>query len=54
MKNELEKAIEILRKEYEKASKQTFVYIPIAYALYHTWRYFDSRGTKKRRDPYDE
>ena len=45
--SEIEKAIKILREEYEKAVKRPQVYNPIAYALYHTWRQFDRRKEKK-------
>lgn len=39
----LEKAIEILKTEYEKAKKLKWVYNPIAYALYQTWKKADGR-----------
>ena len=34
----LEKAIEMLRAEYERASKLEFVYDPLAWALYRVWK----------------
>lgn len=42
----LQKAIEFLEKEYEKAKTLEHIHEPLPYALYKTWRYFDSR-TKK-------
>ena len=39
----LEKAIEMLKAEYEEAKKQEWVLNPLAYALYHTWRQVDER-----------
>lgn len=42
----LEKAIEILRAEYERAVKLEWVHNPIAYALYQTWKKADERSKK--------
>ena len=42
----LEKAIEMLKAEYERASKLEFVYDPLAWALYQVWKIADGR---KRR-----
>ena len=39
----LEKAIELLKEEYEKAKNQPFVQKPLAYALYHTWKKVDEK-----------
>jgi hypothetical protein len=39
----LEKAIKMLKEEYEKAKKQEFVQKPLAYALYYTWRNVDEK-----------
>lgn len=44
MKSDIDKAINILRQEYEKALKQSWIKNPLAYALYHTWKYIDERG----------
>lgn len=41
---ELIKAINELKKQYEKAKKLDFVKKPIAYALYKTWKIFDEKG----------
>jgi hypothetical protein len=38
----LEDAIELLRKEYEKASNTNYVNRPLSCALYHTWKKVDS------------
>lgn len=40
----LEKAIAMLRAEYEAASNQPFVRDPIGYALYKTWKEFDEQS----------
>lgn len=40
-KTELEKAIQALSEEYNKALGLDFVLNPIAYALYRTWKQFD-------------
>ena len=40
---ELEKAIEILRAEYERAVKLEWVHNPVAYALYQTWKKADNQ-----------
>lgn len=38
---ELDKVIEVLKEQYEKAKKIGWVRNPIAYALYQTWKIFD-------------
>lgn len=38
---ELRKTVELLRKEYEKARRQSFVRDPLAYALYQVWKNAD-------------
>lgn len=40
---ELGYAIDILKEEYEKTKSNPYIYNPIAWALYHTWRRIDSR-----------
>lgn len=35
---ELEKAIKILREEFEKTRNNSYIHKPVAYALYHTWK----------------
>lgn len=37
----LKKAMRMLAKEYEAAKRKDFVYDPIAYALFHTWKKVD-------------
>ena len=44
----LDKAIELLRKEYEKAKGLAFVKKPLAYALYQVWKIADA--TNRRAD----
>lgn len=43
----LEKAIEILRTEYERAVKLEWVHSPVAYALYQTWKKADNHKPKR-------
>ena len=43
----LEKAIEILKAEYERALKLEWVHNPIAYALYQTWKKADNYKSKR-------
>lgn len=40
----LEEAIEMLKKEYEKAKKLRYVHSPLAYALYQVWKKADMKG----------
>lgn len=40
---ELDKAIKILKEQYEKAQHMDWVRNKIAYALYQTWKIFDER-----------
>ena len=50
--NELDRAVSILTKNYENAKRLKFVYNPIAWALYYTWKYFDkhrNRGEEVER-----
>lgn len=44
--NDIDKAIKVLRENYERAMKIEYVRDKIAWALYKTWRYFDSGGEK--------
>lgn len=46
---ELEKAIEILRAEYERAVKLEWVHNPVAYALYQAWKKVDGRSGKNAK-----
>ena len=45
---ELKEVTEFIQKEYEKARKNPTVKNPVAYALYHTWRYYDRKGKRKK------
>lgn len=38
----LEQAIELLRKEYERAKKMKYVQRPLAWALYQVWKKADA------------
>ena len=40
---ELRKAVELLRKEYEKAKQNPVVHDPLAYAVYQVWKAVDGR-----------
>lgn len=44
----LDEAIEVLKEMYETALKMPFVFNPIAWALYQTWKVADIKG--RRRD----
>jgi len=44
----IEKVIEHLKAEYERAKKKSFVAKPMAYALHSVWRAVDL--TEKRRE----
>lgn len=41
---ELEKAIEVLKENYEKAVEDEYVETPLVYALHHTWMEYDALG----------
>ena len=43
----IEKAIELLQAEYERAQKIECVYNPLAWALYKVWKMADSAGQPK-------
>lgn len=45
----LETAINLLRKEYEKAVNLEYVRKPLAYALYHTWRQVDRKEKEREK-----
>lgn len=40
---ELIRAVEILKEEYEKTKNNPYIYNPIAWALFHAWKRIDSR-----------
>ena len=42
----LEKAIEMLRKEYERAKNMEYVMKPLAWALYQVWKKADEEKKK--------
>lgn len=43
----LEKAIELVKQEYEKAKTKKYVIDPLAYALYAVWKMVDKQGGKR-------
>ena len=43
----LEQAIELLKKEYERANNMDYVQKPLAWALHQVWKEADKRGTRK-------
>lgn len=45
----LDKAIEILKLNYDKAVTNPTIYNPIAWALYKTWRAADSKEKKLKQ-----
>lgn len=53
--SKIDKAIKLLRAEYEKAQDLEFVHKPMAYALYQVWKYFDEteKDRKENADGMD-
>lgn len=45
----IDKALERVRKEYEKAKDLEFVRDPVAYALYAAWRAADNDGRRRKQ-----
>ena len=43
----LEQAIELLKKEYERAQNMEYVQKPLAWALFQVWKVADKRGNIK-------
>lgn len=41
---DIEKAIKMLKAEYEKAKNLSFVWNPLAYALYKVWKVADKQN----------
>ena len=39
--SELDKAIQFLREQYERAQRIEYIHNPLAWALYQTWRHVD-------------
>ncbi len=44
----IEKTIELLKIEYEKAKKQKHIIKPLAYALYQVWKVVDKKEGKRK------
>ncbi len=43
----LDDVIELLKEQYERAKKLSFVLNPLAYALYQTWKIYDEQRGRK-------
>ena len=43
----IEQAIELLKKEYERAKNMEYVQNPLAWALFQVWKEADKRGKRK-------
>lgn len=48
----LDEVIELLKRHYEKSKDSKFVQKPLAYALYTTWKYVDSKEKRRVIDTY--
>ncbi len=46
----LQKIFEMLQIKYTYAVSQEWIDKPLAYALYHVWRYADAHEKKRKRD----
>lgn len=44
----LEKAIELLKAEYERAKKLEYVHKPLAWALFQVWKKVDAKEKEVR------
>ena len=44
-----EQAVELLRKEYERAQKMEYVKKPLAWALFQVWKKVDSVGKERKK-----
>ena len=49
----IEKAIKLLIKEYERAKGLSFVWNPVAYALYQVWKMEDKEGVRHNEKDVD-
>lgn len=45
---DINKAIEVLKEQYERAQKLDWVQNKMAWALYQTWKIFDERSRHER------
>lgn len=43
----IERAIDLLKAEHEKAKRLAYVRNPLAYALFQVWKAADRKGSKK-------
>lgn len=49
----LDRAIDILKEEYQKALGLHWVWSPIAFAMYQSWKRVDEAEQKERKDAED-
>ena len=45
----IEKAVRLIKEEYERAKSMEFVRNPIAWALYQVWKKADKEGSDEKR-----
>ena len=50
----IEEAIAMLRKNYERAKTLKYVYNPLGWALYRTWRYYDKKEKEAREKRFEQ
>lgn len=43
----LDQAIKLLREKFESAERDSHVFDPVSYALYHTWREVDEKNRRE-------
>lgn len=43
----LDEAIELLKKNYEKAQGKDWITYPMAWALYQTWKVYDAENSNR-------
>ena len=48
MKTTLDEAIKILKANYEKAKRLSFVRQPVSWALYYTWQEVDKKENREK------
>lgn len=46
----IDDAIKTLKDMYEIAQKMPFVFNPVAWALYQTWKVYDLKGKKREEN----
>lgn len=48
-KTKADEACDLFMFQYQKALRNENIKNKVAYALYHTWRYFDRQGKRQKR-----